>query len=1122
MIKNFFLSVLLIPILSVAQMPVDAPWLQVNNVTQNSTELTMKEISNRANTYFSQIDINKKGSGYKPFKRSEYHWSFYLDEVGKIAPAEKLWQAWEEKKVLEQSTNQNRGVQVASDWYPVGPYSFIDSGSWSSGQGRVNVIAVDPSEASTYYIGAPAGGIWKSKDSGQTWEPLSDYLPQIGVSGIAIDPNDSNIIYITTGDDDAGDSYFVGVKKSVDGGQTWDNTGSISGSSANEIYIDPTNTNIIWVATNTGLFRSNDAGASWGAKLGGNIKDFKLKPGDSNTIYAVTSSTFYKSSNAGTSFESITSGLPNSSSRLTIDITPADANYVYVLSALSNSFQGVYKSTNSGTTFSQTAENEDIFDGSGQAWFDMALGVSDTDPNTLFVGVLNIWKSTSGGDNFTQLNTWNNDTGASYTHADIHFLRYYNGELFAGTDGGVYRSKDDGTNFTSLTTGLAIGQFYKISVSKQSSNNIAGGLQDNGGFAYSNEQWYNYYGADGMDTAVDPNDKNTYYGFIQYGGSLYKTTNGGQNGTSVTGAPSGESGNWVTPLVMTSRSDLLAGYNQLYKLVSGSWSQVSNHSFGGSLSNIEVDPNDSHNIYVTRGLTLFKSSDSGQNFNSVDYSFSGSAISSVEVHNSDSDIIWLTTSGSGGSVYKSFDGGLAWTNISGNLPSESKNVIRHQKYNPNNPVYVGTSLGVYYIDDTLSSWEVFSTNLPNVSMTDIEVNANDGIITVSTYGRGVWQSSMPIVLADNDIRLVEIINPTSSVNCGSLAPTIQVKNNGLNIVTSININYRIDGVGYNETWNGSLASEDSVAIDLQEYTLSMGQHNLNVTVTIDNDTYSDNNTENISFFINDLNTTPTEVNTFELPSDSWLIETDGGSGNLWSMDEPNTSQLNTVASGTKAYITNPNGNYPDLTTSDLISPCYDLSQLNNPVISFKLAFDIEVDWDVLYMQYTTDNGESWQVLGTASDPNWYNNTYTDHALTIGGQWSGVSTSLKEYSYDLADLTDETSIIFRFHFASDESVTGEGALIDDFVITGETIGIADYLESSVRLFPNPTAGQFTIDWPNNESVNISVYDVTGKELLKKQLNANSQTRIDLPSYAKGIYFVNFQTQYQGFTKKLIVE
>ncbi|MCK5538613.1 MAG: hypothetical protein KAI79_17450, partial [Bacteroidales bacterium] len=200
MIKNFFLSVLLIPILSVAQMPVDAPWLQVNNVTQNSTELTMKEISNRANTYFSQIDINKKGSGYKPFKRSEYHWSFYLDEVGKIAPAEKLWQAWEEKKVLEQSTNQNRGVQVASDWYPVGPYSFIDSGSWSSGQGRVNVIAVDPSEASTYYIGAPAGGIWKSKDSGQTWEPLSDYLPQIGVSGIAIDPNDSNIIYITTGD----------------------------------------------------------------------------------------------------------------------------------------------------------------------------------------------------------------------------------------------------------------------------------------------------------------------------------------------------------------------------------------------------------------------------------------------------------------------------------------------------------------------------------------------------------------------------------------------------------------------------------------------------------------------------------------------------------------------------------------------------------------------------------------------------------------------------------------------------------------------------------------------------------------------------------------------------------
>ncbi len=757
----------------------------------------------------------------------------------------------------------------------------------------------------------------------------------------------------------------------------------------------------------------------------------------------------------------------------------------------------------------------------------MALGVSDTNANTLFVGVLNIWKSTNGGDNFTRINEWNNDTGASYTHADIHFLRYHNGALFAGTDGGVYRSTDDGANFASLTSSLAIGQFYKVSVSKQSAGNMVGGLQDNGGFAYSNEQWYNYHGADGMDAAVDPTDRNTYYGFIQKGGALYKTTNGGQSSSYVTSEPSGESGLWVTPLVANSNGEIYAGYNKLYKLNNSSWSSVSNSSFGGRIVNIEIDPNNNSTIFISRGLSLYKSTNGGMFYTHLNTSFNGSSISSIEIHNSDSNYVWITTSGENGKIYQSVDSGVSWTDITSNLPSESKNVVRHQNYHPNNPIYVGTSLGVYYKDDTSTDWEVFSTNLPNVSITDIEINENDGIITASTYGRGIWQSNMPIILVDDDIKLIDIINPTSSVNCGAVTPIIEVKNNGINTITSISISYTIDEVDYTKTWNGSLISEYIIDINLDEHTLVKGEHQLSVTTTINNDTYADNNIANLSFFTNDLNSTPTVVNSFESPTDdSWLINTIGGNGfvQLWSMSEPGSTLLNTVSSGTKAYITAPNGQYSNETTSDLISPCYDLSALANPVMSFKMAFDIEVDWDVLYMQYSTNNGENWQVLGTADDPNWYNNTYgnNDHILTIGGQWSGVVSTLTEYSYDLAALTNETSIIFRFHFASDQEVTGEGALIDDFVILGETISIDDYLEHSVSLFPNPTKGQFTIDWPNDEAVTVGVYDITGKQLLKQELNANSQTHIDLPNYSKGIYLVSFQTQNQRFTKKLLVE
>ncbi len=1114
MTKVFFPLFFLVSFLSLAQFSNDAPWMPAANEAQRNAPLTLTEISARANTFFNQIDRDKKGSGYKPFKRSEYHWGFYLEPDGTLAKPDKLWAAWRQKMEMQQGQTA-RNIQVVSDWQPRGPYDYTNSGSWSTGQGRVNTVVVDPTDSNIYYMGAPAGGLWKSVDAGASWTPLTDDFPQIGISGIAIDANNHNIIYVTTGDDDAGDSYFVGVMKSTDGGLNWGMTGAISGNSANEIRIDPTDSDVIWVATDTGLYQSNNAGASWTNKLGGNIKDFRLKPGDSNTIYAVTINTFYKSTDAGNSFTTITSGLPSSSSRLVIDVTPANSNYVYVLSAKSDlSFQGLYKSIDSGENFTRTAEVNDIFNGSSQSWYDLALGVSDVDENTVFTGNLNIWKSTDGGDSFTEVNQWSNPSGAAYTHGDIHFLRYYNGVLFAGTDGRVSRSTDNGSSFTNLTEGIAIGQFYKIAVSKQSAGNMVGGLQDNGGFGYSTGKWYNFYGADGMDAAVDPNDQNTYYGFIQNGSSLYKSTQGGLNGQYVIGTPQAESGGaWVTPLVMSSTGVLHAGYSKLYKLVDNTWVRVSNtfFDFGGNLRNIEIDPSNVQNVYVSRGSTLFISDDSGLNFTSQSFS---NTITSIEVHNSDSNILWLTTSSS---VFKSTDKGANWTNITDNLPNESKNVIRHQKYHPNNPVYVGTNLGVYYRDDTMSNWEVFSTNLPNVQVTDLEVNENDAILTAATYGRGVWQSTIPVVLADDDVRLVSIVKPGQGISCGAVSPIIKINNNGLNPITSVAISYSVDGTNYNETWNGNLLSEEEVSVPLQTIDLDLGNHVMEVSVSIANDTYSDNNALSVSFNTTQSNDTPTLTNTFENVADTWLTDS-----NLWKRAEPNSTLLNTVASGTQAYITNPSGNYPDNTVSNLISPCYDLTTINNPVMSFQMAFDIEVDWDVLYMQYSIDNGETWQVLGTASDPNWYNNTYSDHALTIGGQWSGTATTLTEYTYDLAALTNESNIIFRFHFASDQSVNGEGALIDDFVILGETVGIDDYLAAQVKLYPNPTQGIFTIDWANDQPVTARVFDLTGKQLLKRQIPPLTQQQIDVSNYAKGFYLINFQTQRATFTKKILVE
>ena len=408
----------------------------------------LSDIENAFDTYWQGKDYTEKGSGYKPFKRWAHHWQDYLQEDGTIAPPVVLWQAWKRKQEAE-SQQAPFGVpdENTINWSNLGPAVVTNSLVSISGQGRINTIIKDPNNNHTLYVGAPAGGIWKSTDDGVNWTPLSDNLPQIGVSGIAIDPTDSNIIYISTGDDDAGDSYSVGVMKSTDAGQTWNTTGLTylysNRETTNEIFIDPTNNNHIWVASTEGLQKSEDGGDTWEIKQDGNIVDFRLHPNYSDTsiIYAVgyknNNSKFYLSTDKGETFSEISS-VPSNANRIVLETTHAAVDNVYVLTAYDNgdgtykgenSFQGVYVSNDAGLNFTKTAETDDIFT-SAQSWYDMALTVSESDPDVLFVGVLDIWKSTDGGDDFTQINAWNQRTSA-FTHADIHFLRYFDGVLYA-------------------------------------------------------------------------------------------------------------------------------------------------------------------------------------------------------------------------------------------------------------------------------------------------------------------------------------------------------------------------------------------------------------------------------------------------------------------------------------------------------------------------------------------------------------------------------------------------------------------------------------------------------------------------------------------------------------------
>jgi hypothetical protein len=1143
--KTFLLFALFCAFLGFSQFNPTAPWM-INTVDANPKEKKLSELVTDFNNYWSTRDKTKRASGYKPFMRWVEQWKNVTNDQGYVISQQELLAAWEQKNQAKRNGNSVSRLVPTSNWQPIGPTqnSALQS---TRGRGRINVICVDPSNANTIYFGAPAGGIWKSTDSGVSWVPLFDEFPQIGVSGIAVAYDNPDIVYIATGDKDANHSYSMGIYKSINGGESWNLTGlSLNNveKGLGDLIIHPTNHDILWCATSTGVFKTSDGGTTWLNKISGNFTQgsLRVKPGDASKLYVSSAngidSKFYRSLNSGETFSSIgITGLPADSSRLIFDVTANDPNVVYCLSAglRSNNyyFQGIFKSTNGGLNFAETgliASGTDVFDLGTQAWYDLALCVSQTDANEVYTGMLNVWKSTDGGATATKLNSWQS-WSPNFTHADIHFLQYFGNKLYCGSDGGIYVSTDKGVTFNDIIGQAQIGQFYKISVSKQSASKITGGLQDNGGFIYNNNLWRSYHAGDGMDTAIDPTNSNKCYGFVYNGGTLFQSNDSGMTLSLAVSAPTGEAGDWVTPLRSNSVGEIFAGYKKLYKLSNNAWVAQSTTTFGtGNIQNISVDPSNDDIMYVSKGTKLYKSTNRGVVFANVHTALA--AITSIAVNYSNGSIVYITTSGTSGNAFKSINGGTNFTAITANgtigaLPSVGKNIIVHQGRHSLNPLYVGTTVGVYYKDDSMTTWAPFETYLPNTSVADLEINLEDSKIIAGTFGRGVWQCDIPVQVPPSDVKFVGIQSPTGTIACGGLiSPQITVKNNGSTAISTVSITYNYDGTPQNYIWNGVIAASATQSINLPAFTVtSRGAFTLNVSSTTTNDAYPDNNQGDIIFYANDSGAVGA-VNTFESAASDLLTYTEGLITSQW-VKGVRTGGTLSVGSG-NVYTTSLSGNHPDSKKAYLISQCYDLTNITNPVIKFKMAIDLELNWDVVYVQYSTNFGQTWDVLGIEG-ANWYNSSRTNALSGVaddcqncpGAQWTGTDLSIKEYFYPLNTLVGNANVIFRIVFQSDEGVNQQGVVIDDFVIEG-TLANQQFEMSNIAIYPNPSKGIFNVSMGTIMPKTVDVYDLTGKIVYSKSefKNNPSQFLLDLSSISSGIYFVKIASDNQSITKRII--
>ncbi len=713
------------------------------NYLQENRNSSFKFIEENYNT-----NINDKW--IKHYERWKWKNKFLLDKDNKVIS----------KNTIINNYKQTKSLNNIGNWAPLGPFSWTNGNSgYNPGNGRINAITVDPNNSNIIYACAASGGVWKSIDAGQTWNTTTDDMTILGTSDIVVNPQNSNILYLGTGDRDGFDTYGIGVLKSTDAGATWQPTGLYNDDPnysyiINCLAINPENPEIIYAGTSNGLFRSTNAGIDWENIIEyGNFKQIKFNPLNSNTVYATDAQHFYKSYNGGDNFIEIEQGLPVSTTRIVMDVTPADSSYIYLLIAGTNSnFEGVFQSTNGANSFVKKVGLDDINllgydmfgdDDKTQAWYDLAIAVSPTNPLEIYTGGVNVWKSTNGGSDWEISSHWFYSSPSSYSHADIHSLDFYNNKLYCGSDGGAFvKSEDD--EWSNISSGLNISQIYNFSNSEINTGIISMGAQDNGSNILDNNSWKHVMGADGMATIIDYTTPSTCYVSYQYG-NIFRSNNYGNNMQQIFSPDDyNETGEWLTPYVLSHSNNgiMYVGCKNIYKTTNSgiTWSAVTNLN-SENFTVMAIAPSNSNYIYAAKEDLLIKTNDGGDNWEQV-YMPNGGDITDIEVSTDNPEVVYLSLSlGSSPRVYKSTDACESYQEITNGLPPLAVNCIALEN-NEENGIYLGMELGVLYTNDNLDEWIQFSKNLPNVKITDIQILNSINKVRVASYGRGVWESEL--------------------------------------------------------------------------------------------------------------------------------------------------------------------------------------------------------------------------------------------------------------------------------------------------------------------------------------------------------------------------------------------
>ena len=771
----------------------------------NNGNYSVLTIQKEATKYFKNKNKGK-GSGYKQYKRWEYFALKDADQDNSINwrnRADIEIHKFKKKAKLKGHSFTTRKKNL---WTELGPSVRNPTSSWNPGLGRVECISVDPSNSQHILTGSPTGGVWSTLDGGNSWIPLTDYLSTLDILAVSISPHNNQTYFIGTNN---------GIYKSLDGGSNWE---KITSSKTTRVKPDPKNENIVMACGPLGIFRSTNSGNSFSSVSNKNSLDLEYHLTNSDIIYA-SGSTFLKSIDNGLSFVEI-SGPSGTYSRLAV--SKAEPNSVWITTTSGNEFANLYKSTNSGSSFTSIHTSEtDYFEKYG--WYGIDLAVSNENANIIYTGGMELYRSTDGGNSFSLYVPWTYyDAGTKYIHADIHSLEWADSTLYTGTDGGISKGQNSENSFIDLSNGLNTRQFYLIDISETDPTKILGGAQDNGTISTygTNYSWQEWLGADGMDGFVSRFNSNNQVGTSQNGG-LYKTTNGGLSSSGM----HDEEGNWVTPVCEDPEDQdvFYVGYTAVkkYSFSSGTGIDLGTPDGIGKCNELKIAESNNQIMFAAKGDNLSKSIDGGYSWTSLTSSLG--SINDIDIHPSNSEIVVIASNGSS-KVYYSSDGGNSWTGMKYNLPNISANCVAIAD-GSSDAIYVGMYSGVYYINNSLSEWTDFQDNLPNVRINELIISSINNRIYAGTYGRGAWSAQT--------YETANLINAKISAQseisfCSDENVVLEAVNNEDYSYQWIKNNLDIEGANYrlytvNESGNYSVritTMEDTVESEVVEITSS--------------------------------------------------------------------------------------------------------------------------------------------------------------------------------------------------------------------------------------------------------------------------------------------------------------